>query len=253
MVDQHHHHGNPAGYVEGGPHYPGMPRLDNRKCTAAFLTPMIVGGGVGVGMNQSDLIPEAYTLQFSFVGVENDNAGNPFIPTAQAIVTWKIDGQQQRRVISIVSGASISGVCNAIDVRIVDIPNGGDNTAGKKYSVQSTLSRGLRANTQQPPTLTDQLLQGIGTGSSATWNVPQDAGVTSIFVLLAAGTTGAIDPGSVIVDTSDTTTPSPALLGAYYPLMAQKWVPLPPGSQRVVVHNGHTDTVFTQVIWGIDG
>lgn len=233
----------------------GVPKYGNDKLTATFFTPMVVGqSGQGNSINQSGLAPETYTLQFSFVGVEPDTAGTPFIPTAQAIINWKIDGQQQRRVISIVSGASISGVCNAVDVKIIDIPQGGDSTIGKKYSVQATMSRGLRANTQEPPTLTDELLQGINTGANATFQIPQDAGVTSVFVLAASGS-----PADVFADTSllavmsDNHQPSNGLYGSFYPFKCCHWVPLAPGSQKVVLFNGSGVTQFCQVIWGIDG
>lgn len=234
---------------------PGMPKYGNDKVTATFFTDMVVGqSGKGNSINQSGLIPETYTMQFSFVGVEPDVSGIEFIPTAQAIINWKVDGQQQRRVISIVSGASISGVCNAVDVSIIDIPQGGDSTLGKKYRVQTTMSRGLRANTQEPPTLTSQLLESIATGANATFQIPKDAGVTSVFVLAASGSTAdTFSDTSLLAVMSDNHTPSNGLYGSFYPFKCCHWVPLAPGSQKVVLFNGSGVTQFCQVIWGIDG
>lgn len=233
-------------------HRPAHP---NSKVTDSFITDMVVGqAGPGVSMNPSGLIPEAYTLQFSFVDTEKDTSNQDFVPTCRAIITWKVDGQHQRRVISVVSGASISGVCNAVDVSLQDIPNGGDATIGKKYKVQATLSRGLRANTQEPPTLTVDGSQGIANGANATWNVPQDAGVTQLYVLLATGSTADVFlDTTVIVTMADNALPSPNLLGTYYPLKCCHWVPLAPGTQRVVIFNGTGVTLFAQVLWGIDG
>src|ERR1700690_2403999 len=111
--------------------------------TASFLTNMVVGqNNQGNSLNQT-LTPDSYTLQFSFLSVELDSNGNSFIPTAQAIINWKIDGQQQRRVISIVSGATISAPCSGVDVTIVDVPPPSLPSIGKKYQVQTTLTRGV--------------------------------------------------------------------------------------------------------------
>jgi hypothetical protein len=233
----------------------GRPVFNNEKLTAAFFTDMIVGqDGKGNSVNVQGLVPETYTLQFSYIQVEADVNGIEFIPNCKAIINWKIDGQQQRRVISIVSGASISGPCNGVDVSMVDDPTGGDATIGKKYKVQTTLARGLRANTQEPPTLTDSLVQSINSGSSATYQVPKDAGVTSLYVLVCSG-----NPADVFIDSSvqvvmsDNHLPSPGLLGSYYPLKCCHWVPLAPGTQKIVIFNGSGVEMFTQVIWGIDG
>ena len=226
------------------------------KLTSSFITPMVVGqSALGNSINQSDLEPGTYTLQLSFVGVEPDSSGNPFIPTAQAIVNWKIEGQQQRRVISIISGASISGVATGVDVQIVDIPLGGSATDGKTYKVQATLSRGVRGNTQQPPTLTGVPIQSAAPSANVTFEVPQDSGVTSVFVMVASGGGGTPpEVTDLIVDATDISLPSPAVLGTWYPLITVGWVPLPPGSQRVVIFNqGPDETAFVQAIWGIDG
>jgi hypothetical protein len=234
---------------------PGMPRMGNTKVTATFLTDMVVGQDQqGASINQNGLIPEAYTLQFSFVGVEKDVNGTPFIPTCRAIVTWKVDGQQQRRVVSIVSGASISGVCNGVDVKLVDVPLGGDSTEGKKYKVQATMSRGLRANTQEPPTLTEELIQSVASGANITFDVPQDAGVTQVYVLLATGSTADTPADtSVLVTMSDNHQPSNGLYGSFYPLKCCHWVPLAPGTQKIILFNGSGFEFFVQAIWGIDG
>jgi len=227
------------------------------KYTSSFITPMIVGQSAqGNSINQSDLDPGTYTLQFSFVAVDPDSGGNEFIPTTQAIINWKIEGQQQRRVISIVSGASISGVATGADVQIVDIPLGGTATVGKAYKVQATLSRGVRGNTQQPPTLTDTPVKSAAAvNGTATFDVPQDSGVTSVFIMCATGG-GGTPPTQFQIKAiaSDASLPSPATLGTWYPLLTTGWVPLPPGTQRVVVFNGSPDeTLFIQAIWGIDG
>ncbi len=250
-------HNPPPGHLPPGMHpgQMGVPQFNNEKLTDSFISELTVGQtGFVNSLNPAGLVPETYTLQFSFVTVEAAASGKPFIPTCKAIITWKVDGQHQRRVISIVSGASISAPCNAVDVKLQDEPLGGDNTIGKKYKVQTTLSRGLRANTQEPPTLLTVPSQGIGTGASAVIPVPQDSGVTQMLLLLASGNTADVfSETSVIVSMRDVAVPSPFLLGTYYPLKCCHWMPLTPGTQEVVVTNGTGVTIFATVIWGIDG
>jgi hypothetical protein len=245
------------GHMPPGTHpgHFGFPQQNNEKLTAAFISDMVVGqSGFVNNMNVNGLVPETYTLQFSYVAVEHDTSDQEFIPVCKAIIDWKIDGQQQRRVISVISGASISAPCNAIGVRLVDEPLGGDATIGKKYKVQATLSRGVRANTQEPPTLVTDLVEGINNASNFKFQVPKDAGVTSLFVYLASGSTAdAPAETSVIAVFSDNHLPSPGVHGSFFPFKCCHWVPLPPGAQAVTIFNGSGAEVFARIIWGIDG
>ena len=228
----------------------------NKRVTGAMLTPMIIGQNqLGNSINQDELIPGTYTLQFGFVGVDPDpDTGKINLPTTRAIITWKVDGQQQRRVISIVPGSAISGVCNGVDVKIEDVPIEGRSTNGMRYSVQTTLSRGTRGNTQQPPTLVDSITQSIATLSIEPFDVPEDAGVISVYCLISIGNFSAASAPKVTDFQISFADPAAALLGSTYPLAAGAgWIPLPPGTQQVNVANGTAETAFCQLIWGVEG
>jgi hypothetical protein len=230
--------------------------ITNEKATSSFITTMVVGqSSLGNSIVQSDLIPEIYTLQLGFIDIKPNAGGSLALPTAQAIVNWKIDGQQQRRVISIVSGATISGVCNGVDLKILDIPVGGDATKGMQYKVQATLSRGPRANIQQPPILYAGELTAIP-GAPAVFAVPQDSGVISIFPQISIGSF-AVTPGffDTVISFSDASLPSPSLLGSYYPFVGPGWTALPPGTQRVTVTTNilAANPTFVGLLWGIEG
>lgn len=217
------------------------------KLTASMLSSMIAGSDVlQNNIDVSDLEPGTYTLQFSVINIQpSPNLQIMIPPVVHALITWKIEGQQQRRQISVVSGASISGVCEAVDVKLQDINNQEDEGYG--YQVQVTLSKGLRANTQQPPQLSRGRLILVPPSTSAIFPVPDDSGVISFFPFF--DTTHPDDMGIAMTDavnnTVATITPAPNALG---------WIPLVPGTTVVSLNNNNaTDGMFCNLLWGIDG
>lgn len=235
--------------------YGAPPARLNQRVTASMLTPMTVGQNqLGNSINQDEFIPETYTIQFGFVEIEKDRDGVLNLPTTRAIITWKVDGQQQRRVISVVSGAAISGVCNGVDVKIEDVPIEGNTNDGLTYKVQTTMSRGLRGNTQQPPILVDGVAQSIPAVSGVPFSVPDDAGVISLFPMINIGEFAHADAPGVTDFQITFTDPNGSALGAVYPLASGSgWIPLPPGTQTVNVFNGTAKVAFAQLLWGIEG
>lgn len=231
------------------------PARMNARVTAAMLTPMVIGQDqLGNSINQDEFIPETYTIQFGFVQIDPDIDGVVNLPSCRAIITWKVDGQHQRRVISIVPGSAISGVCNGVDVKIQDVPIEGSRTLGLNYKVQTTMSRGVRGTTQQPPTLTDTPTKTIATLTGETFKVPDDAGVISCYIMIAIGSFAAASAPDVTDFQVTFSDPAGALLGATYPLAAGGgWIPLPPGTQEVNVFNGTAENAFAQIVWGVEG
>jgi hypothetical protein len=230
------------------------PNYPNDKVTASQLTPMIVGqAAFGGSLNQAGLIPETYTLEFSFISVEKRTGGAlSFIPSAEAVINWKVDGQQQRRVISIVSGAVISAVANGVDVQIVDVPTSDLTLTGKHYQVQTTLSRGARANIQQPPILYNRSLNfaDIAPANTFSVDIPPDCGVINAYVSVVFANPAATFVFSDITATFGTSTGD---LGGFYPLIANSWVPIPPGADRIQIQNNNAAHATVSVLWGIEG
>lgn len=64
----------------------------------------------------NNLEPGEYTLQFQQVESTIDGSGQ----ATYAIVRWKIQGQQIQRIISVFSGAVLTGVAEAVDVQLLD-------------------------------------------------------------------------------------------------------------------------------------
>lgn len=79
----------------------------------------------------NQLEPGEYTLQFSIVEPVIDGLGS----ATYAYVDWKVDGQQFQRIISVYSGAAISGVANSVDVHLLDQSNRAGNTFPTTFDV----------------------------------------------------------------------------------------------------------------------
>jgi hypothetical protein len=218
------------------------------KITASMLSSMVAGSStMQNNIDQSDLEPGTYTLQFSVINIKpSPNLQIPIPPTVDAIVTWKVEGQQQRRVVSVVSGASISGVCQAVDVKLID---SSANDPPYEYQVQVTLSKGLRANTQQPPQLSRGGIETVPAAGLFQFPVPQDSGVISCFVYVdtAGHAAGDIEVRMLDAVGNITASVNPAP-------NATQWIPLVAGTTEVdIVNHSATVGATANLIWGIDG
>ena len=216
------------------------------------LTNMVLGQkDVATSINERDLIPNVYTLQFGLF--QTGERTWLSVPAAEAIINWSVKGQTQRRIITIASGVAISGVCDAVSVKIRDTSIISENTEAIQYAVQSTLSKGVRPSTGQPPSLTTRQSQiAQGSGPSVVFPVPVNAGVMSFFVL-ACGDSGAVltttDIVAQVIGAGNT------LLASYYPLITGGWIPLPAGAYSITVNNNAAEdtNADVNVIWGIEG
>jgi hypothetical protein len=231
--------------------------------------------------------PGAYTAEFSFSG--GIDPGGTISTRAEALITWAIEGNFVTRRVSISNGASITGVAQAVRIQIMDTTNPSTGvTPGLAYGVSVQVTKGQRATTMQPPTLTpkpfvdDEALtpviqpfekgtyditpEGVGGAGNGdgfiTLPIPQDAGVISLFVTAAAlvppaayqaqGTAPVVPEDMILVivaaDAFDTV--------IYDPRTYPTWVPLLPGAQTVTLRNlmpaGQPHVLFF-VLFGIDG
>lgn len=225
---------------------------EDPNMTASQLTPMVSGQqSFGNSLNRTGLEAGTYTLQFGIRDITQAPllpSQPPSIPTVQAIINWKIDGQQQRRVISVVSGASISGVCEAVDVSIVD-KTSNPTLAGFTYNVQVTLSKGMRGNVQQPPALLDSLATLVPNAGLLVHLVPPDSGVISVFLLIDAGVPAIASDFQLVM-----TDPSGGVVyAASTPATLGQWIPLVPGTAALQVFNHSATPALVTLLWGIEG
>jgi hypothetical protein len=212
-------------------------------------------GGLPTGnpipsIQMNDLEPGVYTIQFTVIPPGD---GQGF--AAYAIVTWKVEGQQVTRMVSVFSGAVISGVAESVDVKIVDVSQIGTNgfpTTPQKYQVGVSLSKGSRATTMQPATLVTQLDEiQLDAGATTSYLIPSDAGVISALVTSASLTTGVL-PTDILVIQS--TTGLVAHLCRWYPIeQSPGWIPLFGGAVNLEIFNTGSAKAGVNVIWGIEG
>ena len=214
-------------------------------------------GPYNASLQIDQLDPGEYSVQFAMLGVTPTLAGVGQTPAPRAEIIWKVDGQQLRRVVSVVSGASISGVANAVHVKIQDQSGVFSSlTDGSTYKVVATLSKGTRPTIMQPAVLMSVTGQVIESGhvNPVRFQVPQDSGVVSIYTETVGTEAEATHPlpGDVQVFFISQ---GGIVLGGYYPLIETGWVPLPPGTFEVHVGTSmaapNTQTILP--IWGIEG
>ena len=92
------------------------------------------------------LEPGEYTIQFSLVEPVIDGLAS----ATYAYVDWKVDGQQLQRIVSVYSGAAISGVAEAVDIHLLDQSNRGVN---KLVGVLNVVNGSFTVTTSAPVTL----------------------------------------------------------------------------------------------------
>jgi hypothetical protein len=232
--------------------------------------------------------PGDYTAEFSISPPPfTRGAGNPV--QAEALITWAIEGNFVTRRISISNGATISGVAQAVRIQIMDVSNPAVATAGQQYGVSVQVTKGIRATTMQPPTLTphpsvdDEVQTPIvqpfaqatysvsaqGGGGAGNGNgfiellIPQDAGVISVFITVAAdnvfgGTYQAQGTAPVIPDDNVVALirANGADQASFDPRAFNGWIPLIPGAATIDLINGMAagqPSVTFSIWFGIDG
>jgi len=175
---------------------------------------------------------------------------------AYAIVTWKLGGQQIVRKVSVFSGAAISGIAEAVDVKLVDYSDiaGAPAKAALPYKIAAAMTRGMRADTMQPATLiSNPRVIALPSTTATQIVIPQNAGVISCMVL-------ASNPASLTVLTNTMNIVAGVIdaggnvLQSWYPInQSPGWVPLPGSAVSLSIFNSDVSAAQVNVIWGIEG
>jgi hypothetical protein len=153
----------------------------------------LISGNANQPVTMQANFPESNTYTVMF-GVDPPPSG---VFRAVAIVSWTVEGNTITRQIDIGSGVAISAPAQAVRVIVNDLTTpalGG--TAGEKYGVSISVTRGIRAVASNPPTLSgvspigDITIFPLATGVSGLWPVPQGAGVEAVTVAASTFTAG---------------------------------------------------------------
>lgn len=199
-----------------------------------------------------------FTVQFALSFTPFSSLNNQPI-RCEALVSWKTAGNTITRRITVGNGASISGVAEAIEVRVMDTsavviaPPGALQT----YSIEISVGPGTRAGDTTPPQL--QLVDAnrnptiiVAANSQAALGVPSDGGGKSLHASVAnsGGAAGAIpDQGAVLRQGQGST----HILKSYDPRSSPGWIPLAVGCDRLELINNTLVDQEWSVTLGIDG
>lgn len=186
-------------------------------------------------------VPDVYTIEFEVTPpAEQDWPVVVGIPQVRGVrataeIIWNVQGFQIRRVIDVFNGATISGTGQGVTVKVTDASGPLLASPEVAYQVRYGITRGTRPQTPIPPIIWAGITGLIAPGGSVDVPVPQDSGVTGVYVQVPR-TTPANTPLPegipVGVQILDAHTPGHLELGAYTPLDFQ-WVPLPAGAAIV--------------------
>jgi hypothetical protein len=194
-----------------------------------------------------------YTVQFS---VASPPSG---VYRAVALVAWTVEGNTITRLIDIGNGVSISAPAQAVRVIVNDMTTtalGG--TAGETYGVTVSATRGVRAVTGLPLTLRATSPSGdiqaftIAPGATATFTIPQDAGVLGVEVTASVDVAATI--ADLIIAQVNTAGATRFKLYKYVdPGSGVGFVSITPLATSIQVTNIGPDPTVVSLTWAIEG
>jgi hypothetical protein len=223
-----------------------MNQLDETFYTHA-KSPMRTGraqaGQLTTGRQQSVAAQATFGVASNFT-VTVDVQADTTVAFASAIVAWSIDGTTITRQFDVSAGATISGLAEAVQVRVSDsTPTG--HPQGIVYGVVIAIAAESRPTTAVPPVLTGLASVAVGAAAS-TVAIPVPAGANGVVVY---GSTAAGAPtlqlAEQTADGSVTVLETSVAPGQFVPLVS--------GAGRVVVTNLGGATANVTVVFSIDG
>ncbi len=203
-------------------------------------------GGIGLQAKFEET-PGNYTVQFAVTYPPTDQLGN--IIKARAEIVWTVEGNDVRRLVDIANGMSVSGVGQSVKVRMYDATALGGGKQPFPYPVSAQVVRGTRPSVEHPPFLYENSLV-VNAGSNAVFAIPQNAGVSSVQVYVKPEPVGVNVPlGQAVLYH---VTGANGVINAYDPREVS-WVPIAPGSEKIMVQNDSAVSLRFTTVWGIDG
>ena len=225
----------------------------NQIFAASKLTYMKVGQvNAGNSINIENMAPGTYTVQFSFAQLPAVGSGLA-VPNVWAEIVWTLGGQQQRRVVSIIPGTSLTGQCEGLTVTLFDKYSvlGSESSVNTPYVIQATVSSGCRPVVNQPPYLMTYNNQEIEVATPLEFDIPSDAGVISLFPCVAVGDVAAT---AVTFELTQLRGAIPVSRTDAYG--ANNWIPIAPSATKVRVRYldaGSGAVGSVNLFWGIQG
>lgn len=217
------------------------------------------GNGLSVQTPSGDAEPSTYTVSFRVGQLKLDSPQNPLLTTGYAPyaeIYWSLGGIDTRRVVSVVNGTSVTGVCDTFKVIGYDDTFQGSGINHGTYDLAIAVGKGTRPADANPPFYIDPVTGGeyaVNPASSVNVAVPFDIGVKSLQVTAIAFATGVtLAEGDARVAQN-----APFTSKIYDPREYPGFVPLLPGASTIQLINNQPaiggSVIIFQVTWGIDG
>ena len=191
-----------------------------------------------------------YSVQFSLI----PPPGNTSVLRAEAEVTWSVQGNSIRRILSVQTGTVISGTGQAVNVKVYDVSEPSPGVATIDYLVSVNIAKGTRPTTPQPPTFySREIINNIrppyqvAGGGFINITVPADIGINQFLLATSqfSGSSAQVGPNDLTALVNNFAT----FNYSYF----NSWQPLAPGATSIIVNNNTADLWFITPIWGIEG
>jgi hypothetical protein len=236
----------------------------NSQFAAAGLPVISPGPERRVSFQIDRLKADVYTVELNILNPPAGSTANPILLGTEADVIFSVDGKQSVRRVSVNQGIRVCGQADAISVKVRD--NSVAAVLGRtpltvEYQVVIVVSRGIRPDLQQPPTLapvgpTDpngflltpaQLT--LAPAGSLDINIPVGVGIISTNTTVIDQAFAPIpEAGAAVAYLANLT-----VLREFDPRVAP-WVPIVPGTNQVRIRNNTVgQTIQFSIMYGIDG
>ncbi len=226
----------------------------------------LVTGGIneetGKAVSLQAEFPRAgnYTVQATLLLTGGPPDGTHPAPRADLLVNWSVEGHTIKRRVSIGQGISLTGVGQAVSIQAVDKTElfvGPPADESLEYTVVIQVAPGTRGSTALPPTLVEGGSSNggvtpVNAGANIDFAVPQDAGVTSVFITAVPIGSPPVLPAAGLIQVIVEDAAGGALM-VYDPRDFQ-FVALPPNATNINVRNySLINSVEISMTFGIDG
>lgn len=210
-----------------------MPPVQNKKGwqVSGNLTTGIPKGSSGGNISLQanfEQEPANYTVQFGVTAPPLSNSGDQIPFAAFGEITWSVEGNDIRRLVSIANGASVTAPAQG--VKVIAYDESGTEFGNVSYGISIQVTKGSRPSVQQPPCLalfapdttpkTQRIL--VTPGSSLDIEIPRNAGVISIYPTVQS------DPDSTLTPNVDYQIQEWSEFGIQKLIDPGSWVPTSP-------------------------
>ena len=211
--------------------------------------------------------PGNYTIQFS---IQTKINPAPFGQKNQALaeIEWTVEGGTIKRVISIGNGTSITGVAQAVKVRVIDDTRTGTAFAAgfdPEYLISMQVVKGTRPAVNRPPSrIPANIAAGGGyqaltngytilpSGGGVLIPVPEEGAISVSVQVQDASVGGTLVPEDSIAVLQRQHSGASTILSVCDPRDFD-WIPLSPACGYILVANYNAFDVAVSVAFGIDG